>query len=174
MIRGFKRETELLSNYEKEKVLPLIVSILEGRVGKANCISNKEIIKKTGPTCREWEARVRKVINYIRNQGIIPCLIAGGHGYYIAADAKDVTDYEESLKSREAAIRSIRLSIHKQGLTAFGEDVMKSAAEETLQERKEEEKKYKLQLKLKREQKLKQEKKKKRKSVLRLRPRKHY
>lgn len=27
MIRGFKRETELLSIYEKEKVLPLIVSI---------------------------------------------------------------------------------------------------------------------------------------------------
>lgn len=167
MIRNFFQETVSLSSYEEEHVLPKIVSILEGCNGKSLAITNKKIIEKYGVAGREMESRVRKVINYIRNNGLIPCLIATSYGYYIATDAKEVTDYEDSLKGRESAIRKIRLSLHKQGLSVFGEDAIRQAAEETRNDREEAEKKYKLSLKLKREQ----QKKKKRKSVLRLKPR---
>ena len=44
MIRGFKPETDVLSDYEKEKYLPQIVSILEQRKGKGNSLSNKKIL----------------------------------------------------------------------------------------------------------------------------------
>lgn len=167
MIRNFYRETDTLSKYEEEHVLPKIVSILEQCKGKCNALTNKMIIVRYGAVCSEMESRVRKVINYIRNNGIIPCLIATSKGYYIATDAKEITDYEDSLKGRERAIRSIRLSLHKQGVAVYGDDAMKEAAEQTKNDREEEEKKYKLALKLKREQK----QKRKRKFVLRLKPR---
>ena len=124
---------------------------------------------KYGVAGTEMESRVRKVINYIRNNSIIPCLIATNKGYYIATDAKEITDYEDSLKGRESAIRRIRLSLHKQGITVYGEEAIKEAAVQTKADREKEEKKYKLALKLKREKK----KKKKRKSVLRLKPRRN-
>lgn len=167
MIRNFFRETDRLSPYEEEHVLPKIVEILEKCNGFSNFITNKRIIEQYGGTGAKMESRVRKVINYIRNKGIIPCLIATNKGYHIATDAKEITDYEESLKGRESAIRKIRLSLHKQGVACYGEDVIKRAAEETRNDRIEAEKKYKLSLKLKRERKPK----KKRKSVLRLKPR---
>ena len=164
MIRNFYQETDILSDFEEGTILPAIVDILEQCKGKSNALTNKKIIIKYGASGYIMESRVRKVINYIRNNGLIPCLIACNKGYYIATDAKEITDYEESLRGRESAIRKIRLSIHKQGVTAYGEDAMKEAAEQTKNDREEEQKKYKIALKLKREKK----RKKKRKSVLRL------
>lgn len=164
MIRNFYRETDCLSKYEEEHVLPKIVSILEQCKGKCNALTNRMIIMRYGIAGGEMEARVRKVINYIRNKSIIPCLIASSKGYYIATDAKEITDYEDSLKGRESAIRRIRMSLHKQGVAVYGEEAIKAAALETKEDREKEQKKYKLSLKLKREQK----QKKKRKPVLRL------
>lgn len=169
MIRNFYRETDCLSKYEEEHVLPKIVSILEQCRGRCNALTNKMIIVKYGVAGRDMESRVRKVINHIRNNSIIPCLIATNKGYYIATDAKEITDYEDSLKGRESAIRKIRLNLHKQGITVYGEDAIKKAAAQTMNDREQEEKKYKLAIKLKREQK----KKKKRKSVLRLKPKRN-
>ena len=170
MIRNFFRETDHLSRYEEQTILPKVVEILEHRKGFSEIITSKNIITLCGASDKESSARVRKVINYIRNQSIIPCLIATSKGYYIATDAKEITDYEESLRGRVSAIHKMRQSIHKQGVAFFGEDVMKAAEEETRNDRKEAEKKYKLALKMKREQ----NKKKKRKSVLRLKPKKKY
>lgn len=172
MIRNFYRETVSLSKYEEEHILPKVVSILEECKGKGHCLTNKMIARRYGVSGVETESRMRKIINYIRNNGIIPCLIATGKGYYIATDAQEITDYEDSLKGRESAIRKIRLSLHKQGIDEFGEDAMKEAAEQTKNDLEEKEKKYKLALTLMRE--LKQAKK--RKSVLRLVPRrkKHF
>ena len=170
MIKNFKNETDHLSRYEEKNILPKVVEILENRKGFSQIITSKNIIALYGASDKESSARVRKVINYIRNHSIIPCLIASSKGYYIATEAKEITDYEESLRGRVSAIHKMRQSIHKQGVESFGEDVMKAAEEETKNDRKEAEKKYKLSLKIKREQK----KKKKRKSVLRLKPRRMY
>ncbi len=172
MIRNFYHETDSLSKFEEEHILPKIVSILQQCKGKSNALTNKMIIMRYGAAGSEMESRVRKVINFIRNNGIIPCLIATNKGYHIGTDAKEITDYEDSLRGRERAIRKIRLSLHKQGLAVYGEEAIKEAAEQTKADREKEEKKYKLALKLKREQK----QKRKRKSVLRLKPRhkKHF
>lgn len=161
MIKNFDRETDTLSSFEEKNVLPKIVEILENRKGYAQVITSKKILELYGTPDKESSARVRKVINYIRNHNVIPCLIASSKGYYIATDAKEIAEYEESLRGRVSAIHKMRLSIRKQGIEAFGEDVMKAAEEET-----KEEIKYKLSLKQEREKKLAR----KRKSVLRLTP----
>lgn len=166
MIKHFNKETDCLSHFEEKDILPKVVEILEHRQGFTKAITSKRIIALYGTEDRELSARVRKVINYIRNNNIIPCLVASSKGYYIATDAKEITDYEESLRGRVRAIHKMRQSIHQQGIELFGEDAMKTAEEET----KEECIKYKLSLKRKRQQKMV----KRRKPVLRLKPRRSY
>ena len=173
MIHTFKDQTERFTDYEMEHILPRIVEILQSHKGSDHAIMNCRISELCNSIAGD-APRVRKIINYIRNKGLVPCLIASSKGYYRAVDAKEITDYEESLRGRESAIRKVRLSLHKQGVAVFGEAAISKAADETRREIEVEEKKYKLQLRLKTRRELKQEKKKKRKSVLNLRPKKRF
>ena len=143
MIKNFSKETIWLSPREEKELLPNIVAVLNSHKGKSQAITNRQIIALFDVKGKEGEARIRKVINYIRNSGIIPCLIASGKGYYIATDAKDITDYEESLRGRVSAIHKMRQSIHRQGVEIFGEDAIKAAEAETRSETAEEQKKLK-------------------------------
>ena len=65
MIYGFKKETEPLTTYEKEVLLPTILKGLETKVGKKNAITNMQMIngmKKFGYE-KLSEPRIRKIIN---------------------------------------------------------------------------------------------------------------
>ena len=61
MIRNFFRETDTLSPFEEEHILPKIVEILEQCKGFSNSITNKRIIERYGVASYEMESRVRKV-----------------------------------------------------------------------------------------------------------------
>ena len=43
MIQGFQQQTQPLSQYEQEILVPIVVRGLQTKVGKANSITNKEI-----------------------------------------------------------------------------------------------------------------------------------
>jgi hypothetical protein len=79
-------------------------------------VTNKAIIEgmKRNLGLSISDARVRKLINHIRNNDLVPCLIATSQGYYIAESEQELKDYEDSLLGREEAIRSVRLSIQRQ------------------------------------------------------------
>ncbi len=116
MIEGFENETADLTIYELTVVLPALSNGLRTKLGKQNAVTNKEIVaglmKNRG--IQVTEARVRKIINYIRNRGIIPCLIATSTGYYVATDKKEPVDYIDSLLGREEAISVVRESMQAQ------------------------------------------------------------
>lgn len=114
MIKGFDKETQPLTEYEKETLLPVLIKGLQARTGKEKAVTNKQIIAALKPEYIISEARVRKLINHIRINDLIPALIATSGGYYIAKSEKELIDYEESLKAREDAIRTVRLSIARQ------------------------------------------------------------
>lgn len=57
---------------------------------------------------------MRKVIHVLRTSGEVPGLIATGGGYLVATSEAQLLRYEETLKSREDAIRAARLSIAHQ------------------------------------------------------------
>lgn len=114
MINGFELETAPLSDYEKEELLPAITRILVGHVGSRSAITNKQIVALLSPTYKVTDSRVRKVINHIRNNDLIPCLLATSDGYFVAEDEAEVTAYEESLLGRELAIQAVRASIARQ------------------------------------------------------------
>lgn len=115
MISGFKKETEPLTEYEREKVLPIMVKCLSKHRGRGNAITNSKMCEKMkecgyGIT----ETRVRKIINHIRNNDLVTCLKASSLGYYVATDKKDMQQYIDSLDERISAIQKVRDSVYSQ------------------------------------------------------------
>jgi len=102
MIYGFKKETEQLSEYEQNVVLPVIVKGLQTKIGKENAITNTQMIKglqKYGYK-KISEPRIRKIINFIRIQGLIINLIASNKGYWIEQDIEERRKYVQGVKQR--------------------------------------------------------------------------
>lgn len=116
MINGFERETGTLTKMELNVIVPEVVECLAGRKGEDNAIKNREIclrMAKYGIT----EPRMRKIINYIRLNNLVSCLIATNNGYYIAETLDEFGDYIESLMSRESAIKAVRDALTHQGIS---------------------------------------------------------
>jgi hypothetical protein len=106
MINGFEEQTHQLSDEEKSLV-PIFVRGLQTKIGKDKAITAGKMIKAL-PDHNLSGPRVRKIINYIRNSCLVPGLIATSSGYYVTNDPDELFSYIQSLKHREAAIRSIR------------------------------------------------------------------
>ncbi len=114
MIKGFDKETQPLTDYETGVLLPILVKGLKTKLGHESAVTNKHIVDALKPTCKISDARVRKIINHIRTNDLVPGLIATSSGYFIAQTEAELLEYEDSLKGREDAIREVRLSIARQ------------------------------------------------------------
>ena len=124
MITGFEEQTEPLTEQEREVFLPPIIKGLRVKVGKQKAVTNKDIVRglKANLDIKISEARVRKMINHIRNNDIIPCLIATSKGYYIAETKDEMLDYIDSLYGRVEAIEADALSMKRQMLARWPDD----------------------------------------------------
>lgn len=115
MIQGFQTQTEPLTDYEQNILLPVICRGLVTKVGEAHAITNTAITRAMkGAGYQLTEARLRKIINHIRVNGLLHWLIATSKGYYIATSRQEMEDYIDSLRGREQAIRAVRESMEKQ------------------------------------------------------------
>lgn len=115
MIHGFDNETAPLNEMEMA-VIPLFVARLQQAVGKKNAVYNQQLAQ-IAPSLAG--ARVRKLINYIRCEGLVPCLIASSKGYYIAETELELLEYEDSLTNRATAIFEVRNKIAEQRRERF-------------------------------------------------------
>ena len=116
MVNGFEKETEELSEYELTELLPILVEHLPKKLGVEKATTGAAIRKgiELNLDFVISGARLRKLINYIRKNDLVPCLVASSKGYYVATDNADVQRFIESLEQREAAIRNVRLSMQRQ------------------------------------------------------------
>ncbi len=116
MINGFEEYTKPLNEHELTVFLPPIIEGLRLKVGKKRAVTNKEIIRglyiNRGITIDG--AQVRKVINYVRCNNLVPCLIATSKGYYIAETPQEVDEYIASLQARSKAIQSVVCAMQRQ------------------------------------------------------------
>lgn len=119
MIKNFERETNPLTEYEKEELVPLVVQVFQHCKGKKYVLSNKNFISRWGGGYKINPARLRKVLNYVGNTGKIKGLIATSKGYYVAQSRQELEDYINSLQGREDAIKELRKNITKQVNTLF-------------------------------------------------------
>ena len=115
MIKGFSNETSPLNDYELRVLLPVILAGLKDKLGKRNAVTNGYIIGRLKQQGYRIDApRLRKVINHIRTNDLIPGLIATSEGYFLAEDEQELMDYEDSLRGREEAIKAVRMAIARQ------------------------------------------------------------
>jgi len=108
MIQGFETETAPLSEQEL-LLVPKFCNGFANKIGKQNAITNKNIIagfKNIGINLSE--SRVRKIVNYIRVNNLVSCLMATSDGYFISNEAEEIKQFIDSLMSRERAIRQVR------------------------------------------------------------------
>jgi len=115
MIKGFNKETAPLNDYERDTLLPVIIKGLKTKVGVGRIIASSKIIacmkragyKLDGP-------RLRKIINFIRANELVPCLVSNGKGYFVATSADEVDDCIASLQGRIASQQAIIAALKQQ------------------------------------------------------------
>lgn len=115
MIEGFEIETAPLTKQELELV-PIFVKGFSDKIGKAKAITGAQIIEimrakrmygKLPAKARITGARIRKIVNYIRLNQLVPNLIASSLGYYIENDPEEIRKYVQGLRDRAAAIKAV-------------------------------------------------------------------
>ena len=122
MLKGFDEQTQQLTDYEEQTLLPVIIAGLRCKYGSDMAVTNKYIVGRLQPRYKITDSRLRKVINHIRVNDMIPGLVATSNGYYIATSEEEMADYIESLRGREDAIRAVRLAMERQCRQLYRQD----------------------------------------------------
>ena len=111
MIQGFEDQTEELTQYEIEVLVPIMVKGLSTKIGQDNAITNSKIRSRLkDKEMNISDARIRKIINYIRVNKLIINLLATSKGYFISNDPAEITRYKESLVARANSILNLAKS----------------------------------------------------------------
>lgn len=107
MIENFEEQTHDLTDYELQLV-PIFVKGLQTKIGIEKAVTAKSIEALMSLKYKVSGPRIRKIINHIRNRGLVEGLIAGNAGYYISTDVEEIKLYIQSLESRESSIKTTR------------------------------------------------------------------
>ncbi len=115
MITGFEKETQPLTEYEKNVLLPIFLRNLKHKIGAQNSVKNTTIVKKLRQAgYKISDSRVRKIINHIRVNDLIYGIIATSDGYYIAQNSDEMNSYIVSLENRLSAIDAVLRAMKRQ------------------------------------------------------------
>jgi hypothetical protein len=104
MITNFEIETAPLTEDEK-LYIPIIIKGLSTK-SKDKAIKSDAIVKALNEKytyCKMTGARLRKITNFIRSEGILP-IIATSNGYYVSYDEEEIKSQIVSLLDRAQAI----------------------------------------------------------------------
>jgi hypothetical protein len=111
MIDGFEKYTIEL-NDDELKIVHIMVDRFTNKPGIKNIVTNPQIVDGLKTIGIETsEPRIRKIIQYIRTNALIPGLIATSKGYYSTNDIEHLQQWIVTMKQRENAIRESRKSI---------------------------------------------------------------
>jgi hypothetical protein len=117
MITNFEFLTREMTEEEK-KLVPILIKGFNTKT-KDNPIKAPEIVQainakreSLGLKFNFSEVRLRKIVNFIRAEGILP-LIATSNGYYCSTDKEEIKSQIESLTQRADAIMSSANGLNK-------------------------------------------------------------
>ena len=113
MITNFTHITHELTPDEMA-ILPLVIAGLKTH-SKANPIKEPEIVQafnSKGFAVNLTGARLRKLVNHIRTNGMLP-LIATSQGYYVSHDKEDIENQINSLRQRARSINACADGLEK-------------------------------------------------------------
>lgn len=110
MVTNFETETAPLSNDEL-KLMDVVMSGMKHRTAQ-NPIISREITKAINARLSDYgvkqkmtDARLRKIINHIRSNGMQP-IMGTSEGYFVSYDPEEIRRQVQSLRDRVGAIES--------------------------------------------------------------------
>lgn len=107
-----------LNYFERDKLVPLVCDMLtkaNGRPLPSQVIA--EAIRKIG---HKVDTRsVRRVISYIRREGLVPCVASSPKGFFVANNVREITDTILSLEGRVDAIQEVIDALREQRYFKF-------------------------------------------------------
>ena len=119
MISNFERDTVRLSGYEKNELMPVVIEKLKTCVGKRKVITNKKLIRQHLGYYVVDPARLRKVINYIRVNGIIPCVASSNKGFFVASNEIEISECISTLEALADSIQEVIEALRRQMYNKF-------------------------------------------------------
>lgn len=121
MLEGFENITQPLTEAEEQVANMVGACLLRSHVGAEKAVNSREIcngmnayLEKRGADIRLTDARLRKIVNHLRTNDIVPCLVATSKGYYVSTDKAELQKYYFSLVDRYMAIKAVAESIERQ------------------------------------------------------------
>lgn len=107
-----------LTNEEKNEILPVVVNMLKHRKNPSKVFSNTEIREVLlNFDLSVTDAQIRKIVFYIRNNNLIPLLLANTYGYYVGTRIEDVRNWitmqEGKINAMNQTLTSIREQLDK-------------------------------------------------------------
>lgn len=111
MITGFEEQTMPLTEVER-KILPHIVDYIGTGKQVLSTDISAHVFTKTNE--RVPGARIRKIINYIRTNDLLPCVVATSNGYKVEESELNIMRYIDSLDGRIEAIIEVKKSMERQ------------------------------------------------------------
>jgi exonuclease I len=110
MIPTFEDITYSLTEYEKEVLLPIMIQGFKTKIGKDKVVTNPQICKALkAKGFKISEPRVRKLVFHIRNQNLLPKLIASSKGYWIATNQEEVEMWLSSVNAKIDALLETKI-----------------------------------------------------------------
>lgn len=115
MIKGFETETKPLTE-DEAKTLPWLITGFNNHKGEDNAITASNIISSMRLTGTERDmktlmkfngARLRKLVNHIRREGLIKELVSTSKGYWVETDREKIKDCITSMHQRATAIQAV-------------------------------------------------------------------
>lgn len=113
MVTNFEQITTELTDYELS-IVPAIISGFK-RYSKENPIKSADVVERFNNyngTKILTDARLRKIVNHIRTNGMLP-LIATSNGYYVSNDKQEILKQIESLEQRSRSIDNCAKGLRK-------------------------------------------------------------
>lgn len=119
MIRDFEDWTINITSEEKQISAFIGKAIRQYYVGKKNAVSSTRIIQgyQKSKGVKLSSRRIRKMVNYLRSQGVP--IAASGDGYYYPATSDELYAYQQTLMQRITEMLRIYNALGKAGLPKF-------------------------------------------------------
>jgi len=109
MLTNFNEITVELSTEEHEMV-DVIIARFKALPGRENVVTNTEMLTKLNERygLKLKEPRIRKIIQFIRINNLLPGLIGTSSGYYYTENIEEIEKWILSMQERERAIAQSR------------------------------------------------------------------
>lgn len=123
MITNFEPETIELSDTE-QKIAKILAKKIKYNEGEEMAVSNPKIIsffKKAGFTISQ--PRIRKIVQYLRLNGIVKLLVGTNKGYFVAKDENEAASHIASLNQRIRSMQTTRDAMKKQSMEKWGNEI---------------------------------------------------